>query len=764
MTAAELAARLNARWTGDDWIARCPAHDDRKPSLSIAEGKDGRVLLHCHAGCTHEAVLAELRLTPSALFPAPVNETRKRIVATYDYVDREGRTIYQVVRYDPKDFRQRRPDTSNPGNWIWDMKGIDRVLYRLPSIEAAKAEGRAIYVVEGEKDADTLAKIGVCATCNAGGAGKWQSSYSDALIGANVIILPDKDAPGRKHAALVQKELIGKAKSVLVVELPDRNGSRVKDAADWVAAGGTAEELREIVQDAPTWTPPDDAPEETPRHDNLDPLSPLRALQSGASVDEVIRALNQFKALMLSCDPVSAEVYRGEAVKILEDRQIKNALRIVAAAIQNQKRDESKDANEPIVRDPEPWPDQVDGAALLDELVQTVRRFVVMNEPSAVASALWILHAPALDAAFTSPLLCITSPEKRCGKTTCLRVVGALAPRALFASNITPAAIFRAVDKYAPTLLMDEADTYGQGNEEFRGILNSGHTRDMAYVYRASGENCELQRFSTWCPKAIALIGKLPDTLEDRSICIRLERKRVENKTERLSAKVLESLEALCRKSWRWAQDNLAALKVADPEIPKGLNDRAADNWRLLFAIADIAGGDWPVRARDAAVALSGDNAEDGGSLGERVLYSIRDIFADAGRDRMPSAEICAKLAEMEGSPWPEFQNGKPITPPQLARLLKPFGIKPRTIRIGEVRAKGYYLDDFSDVFARYLPPAKRDTVTMPVNKGDSAFLKRDNPENVTFQKVEETPVNKGLSRCHVSTPPKEEEEEEITI
>ena len=263
MIAQDLATRLEARHTTNGWEARCPAHEDHDASLSIAEGKNGCVLLKCHAGCDVNAICAALKIDLRDLFapnPDAHRQPRKqgKIVATYDYTDAAGKLLYQVCRFEPKGFRQRRPDPNKPGAWAWNMDGQTRVLYRLPAVLKAKDEGRAIFLAEGEKDCDALAALGLTATCNTGGAGKWSSGYTESLTGAKVVILPDRDPAGHQHAALVLKALTGKSESCRVVELPDCDGHAVKDAADWIAAGGTLEELREIVLNAPTWTPHDE--------------------------------------------------------------------------------------------------------------------------------------------------------------------------------------------------------------------------------------------------------------------------------------------------------------------------------------------------------------------------------------------------------------------------------------------------------------------------------------------------------------------------
>ena len=258
MTTSEIADRLKAKKSGNGWFARCPAHDDKNASLSITAANNGNVLVNCHAGCTFSAIAAAAGLQPRDFFVLQKlpRTTKPQIIKTYDYVAANGVLLFQVCRYVPKNFKQRRPDPTAPDGWRWNMTDVSRVLYRLPEVLAAIKDRRTVYVVEGERDADALAALGLCATCNAGGAGKWADGYTVTLTGARVIVILDKDLAGRRHAALVQAALTGKAESVRVVELPDRNDHAVKDAADWIAAGGTTAELDAIIRDAPEWTPP----------------------------------------------------------------------------------------------------------------------------------------------------------------------------------------------------------------------------------------------------------------------------------------------------------------------------------------------------------------------------------------------------------------------------------------------------------------------------------------------------------------------------
>jgi hypothetical protein len=231
---------------GHDWTALCPAHEDRKASLSVSVTGDGRVLLKCHAGCNTKSVVEALGLTLADLFP-PTDTPTKRgtVVKTYDYRDEAGDLLFQTVRYDPKDFLQRQPD--GKGGWRWNLRGVRRVLYNLPQI-VTEPPDHPIFIVEGEKDADRLAEENILATTNPMGAGKWRDEYSQALAGRHVVILPDNDEPGVAHAGQVLQSLRGVAASVKVVPLPDLPPKG--DVSDWLENGGTAMKLWQLVEEA----------------------------------------------------------------------------------------------------------------------------------------------------------------------------------------------------------------------------------------------------------------------------------------------------------------------------------------------------------------------------------------------------------------------------------------------------------------------------------------------------------------------------------
>jgi hypothetical protein len=246
--ASELAHRLNAKRSGDGWKARCPAHDDHTASLKIDEGENDKLLLYCHAGCAFDAILKAAGVETAK--PNGEANGKGRIVATYDYQDATGKLAFQVVRFEPKDFRQRAP------NGVWSVKDIEKVPYRLPELLNATE----VFICEGEKDCNSLAKIGLVATTNPGGADangeggkKWPESFGRYFHGRHAILLPDNDDPGRQHVQAVARKLNGRAASIRVVELP---GLPPKgDVSDWLAAGGTRDKLEEMAAAAPYWQP-----------------------------------------------------------------------------------------------------------------------------------------------------------------------------------------------------------------------------------------------------------------------------------------------------------------------------------------------------------------------------------------------------------------------------------------------------------------------------------------------------------------------------
>jgi putative DNA primase/helicase len=375
--------------------------------------------------------------------------------------------------------------------------------------------------------------------------------------------------------------------------------------------------------------------------------------------------------------------------------------------------------------EPKPWPHPVNGAELLSAITKAILKYMVMEPGAAEAVALWALFTHALDAFGIATRLAITSPRPGCGKTTLLDILARLVLRPLLAANLSSATVFRVVEVARPALLIDEADSFLAGNDELRGVLNSGHRRGGS-VLRVVGDALEVREFATFSPAAIAMIGTLPGTLADRSVAISLKRKRSDEVVENFRHDRTDELDRLGRMCARWAADNINQLRAADPEVPSNLFNRAADNWRPLLAIAEAAGDDWPARAREiAARTVDADQAKRVG-----LLADIRDVFEAKEVEEIKSAELAAALVAMEGHPWAEYgRSGKPLSANSLARMLTSDHISPVTIRFDDGLAKGYRRRQFDDAFARYLPllpESNRNTVTNggnPSNFGESQPL-----------------------------------------
>lgn len=421
-------------------------------------------------------------------------------------------------------------------------------------------------------------------------------------------------------------------------------------------------------------------------------------------------------------DPLEYETSRNDLARELGVRAsfLDNAVK---------KQRPREDVEEAPFEDVEPAAEAVNGAELLDDVQRAIERFCVLPEHSAPLMAAWVLHAWAHECFDISPVLGIVSPEKRCGKTTALSIVSALVPRPMHAVNISASVLFRVIEKYKPTVLVDEADTFldNDGNGDLRGMLNGGHNRLSAYVWRSVGDEHEPRRFKVWSPKAVAMIGTLPDTLEDRSLVVRLRRKEAGEKVERFRADRINDFMPLRQRAARWVQDNTIQLGNADPSIPDALNDRAQDNARAICAIADAAGQHWPKTVRAALVGMSKTGeADEPQSAGVMLLRDLAELFETRRGDRLGSADLTEALCALEESPWAEWRRGSPISPRGVAKLLKPYGIRPNHDKGGSF----YRPSDFKDAFARYLVLSVSNTATSPTSVTDSASVINLSNEN----------------------------------
>ena len=357
------------------------------------------------------------------------------------------------------------------------------------------------------------------------------------------------------------------------------------------------------------------------------------------------------------------------------------------------------------LREDPPWPEPVIGAELLAQTAATVRKYVVVSPTQATTIALWVGVSYAIDQLSIAPILLLTSATMRSGKTTLCMLLNALTPRPILVSSLTPPVIYRLVERYHPTLIADEADTWlSDEKSELRGIICAGHTRATANIPRCVGDDHEVRLFSAWCPRVLAMIGRPPATIRDRSIAIELRRRnKVTEAVDRLRADRIDADLVPLRQRWqRWVNDHAEAIGRAEPDVPATLSDRATDCWRPLLAIAALCGSDWFDRAREAAVEIARIDADD--SIGVELLADVRQVFDKHEGEWLESKTLTDRLTGMEDRPWADWRRGRPLTQAGLARALRPFGIVPIGHRFEAAVLRAYRRDQFIDAWSRYLP------------------------------------------------------------
>lgn len=351
----------------------------------------------------------------------------------------------------------------------------------------------------------------------------------------------------------------------------------------------------------------------------------------------------------------------------------------------------------------------------LDLVHAFIGRFVSYPSPEAQdAHALWIAHTHLMDLWDSTPRLAFLSPEPGSGKSRALEVTALLVPRPVETVNATPAYLFRKVadPEGLPTLLYDEIDTVfgpkAKDNEDVRGMLNAGH-RKGAVAGRCfkNGNTVETEELPAYCAVALAGLGNLPDTIMTRSVIVAMRRRAPDETVEPFRDRVQRAeAEPIFMALTDWA----ASIPHIDfPDMPDGIADRDADVWEALIAVADLAGGEWPSRARRAAVALVAASKAKQPSLGVRLLADVRTAFGDA--DQMTTAMLLERLNAMEEAPWGDLK-GKMMDGRGLAKMLDPYGVKPCKLRIGTTTANGYRRSALHDAWLRYLPASPKTSGT----------------------------------------------------
>jgi hypothetical protein len=588
----------------------------------------------------------------------------------YEYREGDGKIAFYVDRFEINGKKETRPVSWSAAKSIWVCKYP-------PSPWPLYARGPAtndVLVVEGEKTADAAAAQfpHLRVVTSASGSGQAGRSDWSLLKGKNVIISPDNDAAGRGYALSVagQAEVVG-AITVKVVDNSTLGWAAGDDLADHTVAPEYLDQAVDVKEYA-------EASEREPG---------IVAAAAQLGIGDYDRAKDRL------------------ASSLSISRRALDAL-VKAARVNSSHADEEEAEAGLRLGEVEPWDQPVDGQHLFDELVGALNRYVVLQPGQPAAVALWCMLSWQYERFKILPQLLLSSPVKRCGKTTLLEVISYNVNRPLAASNLTGPAVFRAIEQCPPTLLIDEADTFlGDGAKtELTGVLNSGHNRTLAYVIRV--EEVEGQRvpmrFSTFCPKVLAMIDTPADTQLDRSIVIEMQRKPAKVVVEALGLNAEQSFQDLRRKLARWRDDTPDTFEHDLEACPSLPSDRARQNWSALLSVARLVGPAAHELGLEAVRLLS-DTRHLEVDRGADLLADIRTVFSSKRAQRMPSKELLKGLNEMPDRPWATCNRGRELNGHGLAKALRPFKIGPRSYKDGGKTIKGYQFSDLGPVFERYL-------------------------------------------------------------
>ena len=708
----KIAEILGGDVAGGEALVPGPGHSAQDRSLSIkvdAGAPDGFVV---HSFANDDAITCRDHVRQKLGLSEFEPKKKKANGGAKPYSATIARYTYRLADDTPYLQVHRLADKSGFPQYYWDgekwisgkPKGA-KIPYMLPQLNAA-ASATPVYIVEGEKDADALAAIGFVATCNSEGAdngngNKWTSNLNQYFTDRHIYIIPDNDAQGRKHAQHVAGQLDPVAKSVRIVELPDL--PLKGDVSDWLKSDTAGARLARLAAAAPSWEP---------------------------SADKTGGGIASEERLILELAGLSRLEYAKRRKRVAEDMGIGvgELDKIVAET-----RGDSKDKG-PAPALYEHWTveaasEPVDGGILLRATKEAIQRYVFMSDDLAVAVTLWIVFSwlHEHDGAVThSPILYVTSAEKDSGKSTLLGVLNFLARRSLQSVDISGPALFRSIAKWQPALIVDEADDALGDNPDLRSVINSGWTRGQG-VIRCHPDTREPELFSTFAPKVVAMKGRnLPDTTLSRAIIITMKPRRASNPNEHaadFNHCDNETFVRLRSQLMRWTGDNAEAVGAATPEIPSGFHNRRRANWVPLLAIAEAGGGEWKTAAWTAARAIEAVADTFDPSIGVELLRAVKGAFEARGTDRITSAGLITDLVADETAPWATYNKGKPISQRQVAGLLKPYGIKPKTIRLDDGGyPKGYLLEWFTDVFERFCTSSSPQTPNSSATSSTDLF------------------------------------------
>lgn len=630
------------------------------------------------------------------------------------YTDEQGAFIYAKPRLKhpqtgDKWLRSISPDSN--GNWQMKEPDFNHVypqgegkkpLYNLEQLAGSPTE-MPIYFFEGEQKADLAKKLGLLATTTGGSSSINQCSYNP-IMGRYCLLWHDNDTAGHKWLTELTYLLQGVNCTVTAIDVNRLNLPDKGDIVDWVALQQQASpkltmaEIKALVEGLPTL--PTTANDKPQAGEPAQGEAQSETTLNDEDVDKLIYEL-------ASLPPLKYEQQRKAAAEKLGISR----LSVLDKLVKKAQDDMDTPTKPPPILETEPHPDPVDGSQVADEIYHIITNHIACEPHTAIASTLWVFFTWVVDASYIAPIAWINAPEKRCGKTQLLTLIGRLCKRALPTTNISPPALYRSIEKYQPTLLIDEADSFFKQNEELRGVLNAGHSRDAPYIYRCQGDDNEPMPFYVYGAKVISGIGNISDTLIDRSISLQLRRKTADEhryRVRHLDKAITDTLKA---KLARWADDNIQAVDACMPALPEAINDRSQDNWEILFKIASLLNEHWQNNCFNACVAISGIEQNEP-SINEVLLADINNVFVENRLNRISSVQLVEKLCSDTDLNWATYNRGKPITPRQIAKKLADYGIQSKPLRLGQDVVKGYNKDDFNDTFKRYLSATPSLSVT----------------------------------------------------
>lgn len=696
------------------------------------------------------------------------------------YTDKDGNFIYAKPRLKSlatgeKYIRSISQDEA--GKWqmkdpdfecVYPEGGGKKPLYLRHNL--ASNTSSKLYILEGEQKADLVSKLGFVATTT-GGSTQIENYHWQPLAGRKVCLWADNDHAGAVWLEQLYKMLKALECDVQVIDIDGLGLAEKGDIVDWVAMQRQVrpdisdEQLAAAIKKLPIL-----ADEQLVfLSDDIAEPSIFILPQEGEQVTpELAQSIIEQLAKL---SELEYQLKRVLTAKALNNMPVGTLDKLVKGA----RSELEAESPQSLVMDTEAYLEPVDGALIAEEIYQIIKQHIACTDAVLIGATLWIIFTWVLDASYIAPIAWINAPEKRCGKSQLLTLLSRMSKRSLPSSNISPAALFRCIEKFKPTLIIDEVDTFMNDNEDLRGILNAGYSRDNPYIIRCTGDDNEPTEFYVYGAKALSGIGKIPSTLMDRSISFTLQRKPNSERMSRVRDLLRDTTDTIKAKLARWAEDNLSAVDSAKPALPEAINDRMQDNWEILLKIATVLGEDWLKRANKACIEISGIE-HDEPSLNEQLLIDIKAVFKLKNATRIFSDDLITALCADPEMNWSTHNRGHPIKQRQLANRLSEYKISSKQLRIGNENKRGYDIADFQDTFKRYLPAPPILSVTAlqaNTSKGYSENLSVTTQGDVTLRKssyplqdgacnavTHRNPLSSDTSTCNTKNAPNDTKNE----